>query len=109
MTDRHRLIEELQTLLVDGATPSRLIQHILSHMSQDSTWEIKQLLQEAFHLPIVRLSPLMLSGEKDFRGSILNKTLLVEMVQRRNEWDTASASSASPPSWLDQIHVRSLE
>jgi len=108
MTDRIPLLDDLRSRLKEGTTPSGLIRHILSVLGSTISYtELCDVLQDAFHLPVVRLSPSSVAPEQVHRGAILIKTLLMEIVQRRSAWDT-SLSHALPvkPSWMDGLTLR---
>jgi hypothetical protein len=111
MNDRIRLIRDLRKQFKDGATPSRLIHHILDETSGTITYsEICGILQEAFCLPVVRISRSSVSPQKDHRGVILNRTLLADLVQARSKWDSPHPDAvANELSWMDGVAVNSTE
>jgi hypothetical protein len=111
MTDRTQLIEDLRIRLLDGATPSRLIQQILVAMGDAISYaELCDLLQRAFQLPVARISPSSLGPQHDHRGVVLNKTILPEIVQRRAEWDAARPHGyAVEQSWMDGLSLPTPE
>lgn len=107
MTDRMQLIEDLGIRLKDGASPSGLIRYVLSVLGDAVSYvDLGDVLQAAFHLPVVRLSRSSVAPERDHKGVILNKTLLLEIVQRRSDWD-ASDSPSMKSSWMDSLALRS--
>jgi hypothetical protein len=111
MADRTNLIDDLRNRFKDGATPSELIRRILSVLGNTISYtELCDVLQEAFHLPVVRISLSSTAPRHDHRGAILNKTLLMEIVQRRSDWD-APCSHTLPvkPSWMDCLSQETLE
>lgn len=111
MQDPMQLIDNLRVRFRDGATPSALIQHILMVRGDAISYsELCDVLQETFRLPVVRISPSSVTPERDHRGATLNKTLLMEIVQWRHDWD-ASRSHNCPgePSWMDGLSLRTPE
>jgi hypothetical protein len=111
MKDRIQLIEELRILLKDGATPSALIQSIHARIGNTVSYgDLCGILEDAFHLSMVRLSPDSVVPNKDYRGVILNKTLLVEIVQRRSNWDTSHSHELPvKSSWMDGLTLEKPE
>jgi hypothetical protein len=111
MTDRAQLLDDLRMRIEDGATPSRLIRHVLDVLGATISYsELCDVLQDAFQLPVVRISPSSLAPQHDHRGVVLNKTLLMEIVHRRGDWD-AGRSQEHPmaQSWMDGLALRSPE
>jgi hypothetical protein len=109
MKDHNQIIQDLRHLCKDGATPSRLIQHIVRWVGITVSYrDIIEILEKAFTLPIVRIGPSVGSSDTKVKGDVLNKTLLMEIVERRAEWDEAS-SSTTPflPSWMDGLRAAS--
>jgi hypothetical protein len=111
MADRDQLNNDLRTRLKDGSTPSALIQHILTVLGEAVSYtELCGVLQEAFSLPIARISLSSVTSPHDHRGITLNKTILMEMIQRRRAWDTLDTLAHSVrPSWMDGLMLRSPE
>jgi hypothetical protein len=104
MKHRTELIDGLRRHLKKGSTPAGLLEYIRAELGDEASYGVLTgLLEEAFRLPVARLSRSSAGPEKDDRGTILNKTLLMEIVQRREEWDT----DPEEPSWIDGLKVRS--
>jgi hypothetical protein len=107
MIDRNQLIEELRFRIKDGASPSGLIRHILAVAGDQISYaDLCGILQDAFCLPAVRISLSSVSAEHDHRGAILNKTLLMEILLHRSDWDTHPWADAT---WLDGLQLRTLK
>lgn len=105
MNKQAKLIHDLRSLVKDGATPSRLIRHILSELGEKTSQsDLQKILMQAFQLPIVQISPYSTTDQK---GIVLNRTLLPEIVGNRNLWDTEKPSASNGHvSWLDGLHVQ---
>jgi hypothetical protein len=101
------VIEELRIMFKDGATPSRLIQHIVAQHPHKGNWHalIQDYFREGFGVQIVRgLSPAETYGDLDFRYAFLNEDVLHEMVESRRIWDQEpEESGAHSSSWLDSL------
>jgi hypothetical protein len=112
MTIKPSVIEELRSLFKGGATPSRLIQHIVArHPNEERDWHglIQAYFREGFGVPIVRgLVPAETYGDMDLRYAYLNEDVLHEMVQARSAWDRdETAPEGALPSWLDALTATS--
>jgi hypothetical protein len=109
MTDRAGLVQELRHSFKDGATPSRLIRDVVKQLGDSpSYWDVEAILTEAFQLPVVRLNPSIVSGQKVCNNSIYNKALLAEIVQNRDRWDTFDLTSCrEQSSWLQGLRLAS--
>jgi hypothetical protein len=109
MNTRPEVIGELRSLFKVGATPSRLIHHIVErHEGERSRHALIQAyFLEAFGIPIVRgLNPVDDYHDADLRYAILNEQLVHDMVQKRGEWDTEfGAGTNGAVSWLDSLKV----
>ncbi len=95
------IVAELRCLFREGATPSRLIRHVVER--HDGEGHLFSLIQtyfrEAFGIPIIRgLSPVDDYQHADLRYEFLNEQLLHEMIEKRPEWDTDDTES-----WLDSL------
>jgi hypothetical protein len=102
MNLRPEVVVELRSLFKEGATPSRLIRHIVERHDDDSDYFglIQFYFMEAFAVPIVRgLQPLDDYRHADLRYAFLNDDLLHNMVEKRGEWDTGNGAD----SWLDSL------
>src|SRR4051812_33297939 len=107
MASRSAILEELRELLKNGATPSRLLRHIIvQHPGEVLThWALREYLEEAFHLSEVRL----LQSDTnytilDLRYAVLNRTVMPEIVRQRTEWDhSGQSSSRKERCWLDGL------
>jgi hypothetical protein len=98
------MIDGMRRVLKHGSTPSGLLEYVRSELGDDVSYgDLTRLFEEAFRLPIARLSLSSVGPQKDDRGKVLNRTLLMEIVQRREEWDI----DAEDESWIDGLTVRS--
>src|SRR5437762_17538 len=92
MSTRPEVIGELRSLFKDGATPSRLIRHIVERHNGERTFHslIQAYFLDAFGVPIVRgLNPADDYQHADLRYAFLNEQLVHEMIQKRSEWDSS--------------------
>lgn len=106
MTTRPEVIAELRSLFKHGATPSRVIRHIVErHEGERSLYPLIQAyFHEAFGVPIVRgLSPVDSYDHADLRYAFLNDQLVHEMIQDHNQWETAAAEANGAVSWLEGL------
>jgi|SRR5579872_1681526 len=107
MNTRTEIINELRSLFKDGATPSRLIRHIVERHEGERSLHalIQSYFLEAFGIPIVRgLNPTDDFQHTDLHYSFLNEQLIHDMVQKRSEWDAGFvAGSSETESWLDSL------
>jgi hypothetical protein len=107
MNTRPEVINELRSLFKDGATPSRLIRHIVDRHAGERTYHslIQACFREAFGIPIVRgLNPIDDYQHADLRYAFLNEQLVHEMIQRRSEWDSGGAAGTREDgAWLDSL------
>lgn len=95
------VIAELRCMFKEGATPSRLIRHVVErHDGEGHLFSlIQSCFREAFGIPIVRgLSPVDDYQHADLRYAFLNQQLLHEMIEKRGEWDNDDSES-----WLDSL------
>ena len=104
MEPRPEVVNELRVMFKDGATPSRLIRHIVERHEGDH--EFHQLIQSyffgAFCVPIVRgLNPVDDYEHADLRFAYLNQMLLHQMIEKRAEWDTDESDS-----WVDSLNAK---
>jgi len=109
MSTRPEVINELRSLFKDGATPSRLIRHIVGRHAGERTIHslIQAYFHEAFGIPIVRgLTPVDDYRHADLRYAFLNEQLVHEMTQSRSEWDKGAAGTSGVGSWLDSLNAR---
>jgi hypothetical protein len=101
------VINELRSLFEVGATPSRLIRHIVERHAGERAFHslIQAYFHEAFGIPIVRgLNPIDDYQHADLRYAFLNEQLVHEMIQRRSEWDSGAADGTKEFwSWLDSL------
>lgn len=104
MNTRPEVVGELRSLFKDGATPLRLIQHIVERHEPERNCHalIQAYFLEAFGIPIVRgLNPLDDYRHNDLRYAFLNEQLVHDMIQKRGEWDVGSATESNGnESWL---------
>jgi hypothetical protein len=107
------IIQELRALFKQGATPSKLLRHIIGRFPGESlsAWVLRDYLEKAFCLPMARLIQPGIDYTADNPCFVaLNRTLIPEIIQRRQEWDTAQeASSEGVPCWFDGLTSTSPE
>lgn len=103
------IIRELRTLFKDGATPSRLIRHIVERHEGERSYHalIQAYFFEAFGVPMVRgLSPTDDYQHADLRYAFLNEQLLHEMIQKRSEWENRDEKGTNGAgTWLDSLRA----
>jgi hypothetical protein len=105
MNLRPDVVGELRSMFKEGATPSRLIRHIVERHDDERGHHglIQAYFLEAFGIPIVRgLNPTDDHQHTDLRYAFLNDQLVHDMVQRREDWDPGFGSGASE-NWLDPL------
>jgi hypothetical protein len=109
MSTRLEVVNELRSLFRDGATPSRLIRHIVERHAGERRYHqlIQDYFREGFGIPIVRgLNPIDDYRHADLRYAFLNEQLVHEMVEKRHEWDTADGVIAGTSGcWLDSLNA----
>lgn len=106
MSTRPEVISELRSLFKEGATPSRLIRHVVERHEGERGHHalIQAYFLETFGVPIVRgLSPIDDFQHADLRYAFLNEQLLHEMIQRRRVWDTDVIGASEAGGWLDTL------
>ena len=106
------IVAELRCLFREGATPSRLIRHVVER--HDGEGHLFSLIQtyfrEAFGIPIIRgLSPVDDYQHADLRYEFLNEQLLHEMIEKRPEWDTDESNSWADSLTATEVHQRIRE
>jgi hypothetical protein len=110
MSIRVSVIEELRAMFKEGATPSRLIQHIVARHPNEGNWHglIQDYFREGFGVPIVRgLDPLARYDDSSLRYAYLNEAVLHEMVQGRTAWDAErNTADSAESSWLDTMTAK---
>jgi len=110
MAIQHCVVDELRLLFKKGATPSRLIQHIVSSHpdEKDHYGLIQEYFREGFGVQIVRgLSPAEHYDDIGLRFAYLNEDLLHEIIQQRAAWDQpAQLADAVSTSWLDTLSAK---
>ncbi len=109
MIPRAELVQKLRRDFSDGATPSRLIRDILSEMGDGvSGREVHDILSEAFQLPVVHISPIPAANLEGNKRLVLNRTLLPEIVERKEQWRKL-ASHPHEPSWVNGVKITELQ
>lgn len=107
MSTHPEVVHELRMMFKEGATPSRLLRHIVERHAGERAFHslIQAYFHEAFGIPIVRgLNPIDDYQQAGFRYAFLNEQLVHEMIQRRSEWDSGAAAGAREGgSWLDSL------
>ena len=111
MNTQASVIQELRSMFKEGATPSRLIQHIVARHPNEGNWHglIQEYFREGFGVPIVRgLSPMETYNDIDLRYAYLNEDVLHQMVQARTTWDhERNESEGASPCWLGSLTATS--
>jgi hypothetical protein len=98
VTIHPEVIAELRSLFKAGATPSRLIQHILARQPDepDWFWLVQEYFSQAFSVPLVRIAkhrPALQAA--DLSQAFLNVHLLHQMLEKRSEWDRGNDTAAT--------------
>jgi hypothetical protein len=110
MVERSHVVQMLRDRLQAGATPLRLIRDIIALLGDGTSLrEVQEVLEESFQLPIVRLGPSLDFSKNSYRQGVLNRTLLADIVENKEQWGALASSSAGNSSWLDGLHVTSPE
>jgi hypothetical protein len=102
------VIDELRAMFKEGATPSRLIQHVVARHPDERNWYglIQDYFREAFGVQIVRgLSPSEHYDDISMRYAYLNEDVLHEIVQKRPEWDQ-ELNDSQALSWLGALAAK---
>ena len=109
MNPRLDVVRELRSLFEEGATPSRLIRHIVERHEGERNYHalIQAYFLEAFGVPIVRgLNPVDEYRHADLRYAFLNEQLVHDMIRTRDEWDADfGAGTNGTGSWLDSLEA----
>jgi hypothetical protein len=91
--DQH-VLDDLRRMLRDGATPSRLIRHVIAHQQDDDGSNLRFRLTDYFHDAFrVFLRGLPVDSAKlsdEYSNSYHNQFLLHRIVQQRPHWDQDS-------------------
>ena len=106
MFARQSIIRELRILFKQGATPSRLLRHILRRLPGEAVtaWVLRDYLEQAFCLSTVRLQPGIDYSHDHPCFVALNRTLIPEVIQHRHEWDVEpDVSDDSMACWFDGL------
>jgi len=103
------VIAELRELFKSGATPSRLMRHIIAHHGQQIIpWTnklIRAYFREAFGIPMFRASAdLLAMGPEGLRIAPESAVVIHEMVKKRTEWDRSRITKAEE-TWMDSLAV----
>ena len=109
MKSRPEVVRELRVLFEEGATPSRLICHLLDQHEGEHFPHalIQEYFMEAFGVPIVRgVSSIDAGSIADLDYAFLNEQLIHEMVMRRSGWGHAESEARNgTASWLDALEA----
>ena len=107
------VIEELRAMFREGATPSRLIQHIVTRHGEERNWHglIQDYFKDAFAVPIVRgLKPLDNYHYEDLRYAFLNQDVLHEIIEKQSGWNSEEANTPPPATgWLHSLSATNAE
>jgi hypothetical protein len=104
------VVEELRALFMEGATPSRLIKHIIArHEDEEALYPmIQHYFREAFLTPLLQVSPeLMLNESQGLNLAFLNVNLLHLMSLTQHEWNRETPPTQEGTRWFDGVSVRS--
>ena len=100
------LVQELRQMLLDGATPSRLIRRLLeddSFKESPSVGVLDHYFSEAFGNKIYQMAVVDDMNFSDLRYHSLNSDVLHKMLQGMNEWRHLVGSVEA--SWCDDIEA----
>jgi hypothetical protein len=103
------VIAELRALFKSGATPSRLMRHIVAHHGSQPIPEIDRLIRayfrEGFGIPMFRASADILAMEQeDLRIADYSANVIHRMVETKSEWDkNITANGHLTTSWIDSL------
>ena len=97
------VIAELRRLFKAGATPSRLVRHIVAEHGGEPQVDrlVRTYFREAFGIPMFRASASLLTlpaEELPFAG--VNAATIHQMVERRAEWDRDATPGVT---WMDSL------
>lgn len=113
MTTNESVVQELREMFRCGATPSRLLRHIVDRHPNEDSWHalIQDYFLEAFNVGIVRgLQVKDDYSHCDLRHFFLNKDVLHEMIQTAEQWTTcASTCGGSEANWFDRLDATTYE
>jgi len=102
MSPDPRVIAELRALFKAGATPSRLVRHVVAEHGNgpDTDRLVRAYFREAFGVPMFRASASLLTlPPEQLAFSGVTARCVHEMVEHRAEWDADDTTS----SWLDAL------
>src|SRR5580698_658811 len=99
------IINEIKAMFKAGATPSRLMRHIIANREpQILPWTdklIRAYFREAFRIPMFRLSAgLLADGPEGLVVAHINRNVIHQMIVNRSEWDKESADSPASSTWM---------
>jgi hypothetical protein len=102
MSPDPRVIAELRALFKAGATPSRLVRHIVAEhgTTPDTDRLVRAYFREAFGVPMFRASADLLTlppEQLPFAG--ITARTVHQMVENRTEWDTEGTAR----SWMESL------
>ena len=113
MDTHSAIVKELQDLLKNGATPSRLIQHIIARSSGETIEPriSREYFSEAFGVFSARLLQVGVDyARTDLRNAVLNRKMIPEIVELRASWDSSCQQSLEKGQcWLDGLVVTNAE
>jgi hypothetical protein len=102
-----QVVAELRDLFRKGATPSRLIRHIIHRHAGQSGVDVlvRAYFREAFGVPMLRFDLGALEREpEDLVLATLNAQVIPRMLATRPEWDTLPArDDASGLNWAQSL------
>jgi hypothetical protein len=104
MTPEHAVIAELRSLFRQGATPSRLVRHVVEHHGRgpDTDRLIRAYFREAFGVPMLRASATLLDlPPEQLPFAPVTARYVHEMVEHRGEWDAESG-------WMDTLSATNV-
>src|SRR5579872_2983377 len=106
------VVSELRLLFQQGATPSRLIQHILERHAGEEHLQffVQDYFREAFGVDIVRgVTPFDKDRYDALDYAFLNNDVLAEMIEKQAGWNPqANHAEGEPRGWLAGLTTKSI-
>src|SRR5262245_53382426 len=102
-----RIVPELRSMFLNGATPWRLVRHIASRHEGDPNWPnyVGPYFAEAFSVATIAMDrsrkPVDVDGPAP---PLLDEDLLRDMVGRAGAW-RATPTNTPEPAWFDGLAV----
>lgn len=102
MTTDPQVIAELRDLFRGGATPSRLVRHVVARHGGGPQLDrlVRAYFREAFGVPMFRASADLLTlPPEELPFADMNAAVIHQIVARRAKWD----NSPGGPTWMDGL------